>query len=245
MRALIPRETTRQERENFLQDAELAASVSKYIQETGSICVIDYGQDGPVAFLAKKEFTGIEQHSNNFRTATRISNDLFVPSPTVQIGFLESLMENSMEFATQIRIASVSKPQITQMQAYTPPPVARDWLAEGNLAYEQGYYKEALAAYEIATSKDVISVEAWSGKGATLLLLEHAEEALLSYDQAISLHPNDPELWTARAGVLHELQRYEEEMSCYDQALTCNPNYAYAWSSKGMALVSQISLKKH
>src|SRR5690242_17163140 len=94
--------------------------------------------------------------------------------------------------------------------------LSRDWLAAGHLAYEQGRYQEALAAYERETSQNVISVEAWRSKAATLLLLERAEEALLAYDHAISLCPNDPELWTARAGVLRELQRPDEEMYCYE-----------------------------
>jgi len=241
VRALIPREASMQDREDFLQDAELAASVSERIREAGSICVTDYGQDGPVAFLAKKEFTGIEQHMKNFRMVTRISRNLLASSsPAVQV----QNENNTEEVATHVRIASSSDPEITQLRTYTPPPLQRNWLAEGNLAYEQGRYEDALAAYEIATTIDVISFEAWSGKGATLLLLEHAEEALLSYDQAISLCSNDPELWTARAGVLHELQRYEEEMYCYDQALTYNPNYAYAWSSKGITLAAQNRLEK-
>src|SRR2546430_1737605 len=240
VRALIPRGTSTQDREDFLQDAELAASVSERIREAGSICVTDYGQDGPVVFLAKKEFTGTDQHLRNFRMVTRISRNLLASSsPAVQ-----AQNENHTEVATYPRIAPLSDPEITQLQTYTPPPVQRDWLAEGNQAYEQGRYEAALAAYEIATTKDVISVEAWSSKGATLLLMERAEEALLSYNQAISLCPNDPELWTARAGVLHELQRSEEEMYCYDQALTYNPNYTYAWSSKGMALVAQNHLEE-
>ncbi len=171
VRALLPREASTQDREDFLQDAELAASVSERIRETGSICVTDYGQDGPVAFLAKKEFTGTEQHMKNVRMVTRISGHLFASSsPEVQVH-----NENNTEITAQVRRAVSTDPEITQLQAYTPPPVQRDWLAEGNLAYEQGRYEEALAAYEIATTKDVISVEAWSGKGATLLLLEHAE----------------------------------------------------------------------
>ncbi|HEY4033372.1 MAG TPA: zinc ribbon domain-containing protein, partial [Ktedonobacteraceae bacterium] len=118
VRALIPRETNTQDREDFLQDAELAASISERIRETGSICVTDYGQDGPVVFLAKKEFTGTEQHLKNFRMITRISSDpLALSSPVVQIQ-----NENNMEATTQIRRVVSTDPEITQLQAaYTPP----------------------------------------------------------------------------------------------------------------------------
>ena len=55
LRVLRPRQTTQAERENFLQDAELALSLSKHTQEPGSIYVTDFGKDGPVAFLVKSE----------------------------------------------------------------------------------------------------------------------------------------------------------------------------------------------
>ncbi len=60
VRALIPRESSEEERENFLQDAELAAAFSANVHEPGSIKVIDYGQDGPVAFLVKAEVSYIQ-----------------------------------------------------------------------------------------------------------------------------------------------------------------------------------------
>ncbi len=55
VRALIPINTSLQEQENFLQDAELAMSLSSHINDPGSIRVMDYGQDGPVTFLIKAE----------------------------------------------------------------------------------------------------------------------------------------------------------------------------------------------
>src|SRR5450631_1323710 len=57
VRAIVPQRTTLQERENFLQDAELARSLSARITDPNSIRVIDYGQDGPLAFLVKTELS--------------------------------------------------------------------------------------------------------------------------------------------------------------------------------------------
>src|SRR5438067_819306 len=61
VRALIPEVTNDKEREEFLQDAELAKSLSSRINEAGSIRVTDFGQDGPVVFLVKSEFTGRQE----------------------------------------------------------------------------------------------------------------------------------------------------------------------------------------
>src|SRR6202022_3191334 len=55
VRALIPKGSNVQAREEFLQDAELAQSLSARVSDPGSIRVTDYGQDGPVAFLVKTE----------------------------------------------------------------------------------------------------------------------------------------------------------------------------------------------
>src|SRR5487761_220210 len=56
VRALLPKKADAEERERFLQDAELAASFSDRMQEPGSIRVTDYGQDGPLTFLVKCEY---------------------------------------------------------------------------------------------------------------------------------------------------------------------------------------------
>src|SRR5437762_7297270 len=55
VRALQPNITSAEERDIFLQDAELAFALSGRINETGSIRVIEYGQDGPITFLIKSE----------------------------------------------------------------------------------------------------------------------------------------------------------------------------------------------
>ena len=55
IRALQPNRTSIEERDIFLQDAELAFALSGRINETGSIRVIEYGQDGPIIFLVKSE----------------------------------------------------------------------------------------------------------------------------------------------------------------------------------------------
>src|ERR1700674_1185534 len=55
IRALLPNESSDKEREDFLQDAELAMMLSKQVHEPGSVRVIDYGEDGTLAFLVKTE----------------------------------------------------------------------------------------------------------------------------------------------------------------------------------------------
>jgi tetratricopeptide (TPR) repeat protein len=260
VRALLSGESSPTEREIFLQDAEMAMSISSHVREAGSIYVTDYGQDGPLAFLVKSEFSpgapSADVDTFKSHIAAGMSNSVFpsappatpampiVPSPA---DHLDELDRDENDMRTQVRVG-ISKVAPEQVPIAFPAshslhakhsPTTRDWLAEGNRAYELARYDEALAAYEAATVQNVVSVEAWSGKGATLLLLGRPEEALLAYDHALSLYPNDPDLWNSRASVLHELRRYDEEMYCYEQALAHDPRYVFAWSGRGMTLAEQ------
>ncbi len=79
LRVLRPRQSTQAERENFLQDAELALSLSNHAQEPGSIYVTDFGKDGPVAFLVKSEFV-----AESTREAAGQVNPAMTPRTTRQ-----------------------------------------------------------------------------------------------------------------------------------------------------------------
>src|SRR5579875_1189686 len=94
VRVLRPRETTEQEREEFLQEAELAMSLSSRVHEPGSIRVTDYGQDGPVAFLVKTEFDPARQPARQFR-----------PHMTVRVGsnLLWSEAEATVQAAAEVK----------------------------------------------------------------------------------------------------------------------------------------------
>src|SRR6266700_3287059 len=77
VRALLPKRASEKEREEFLQDAELAASLSHNIHDAGSIRVIDYGQDGPVVFLVKSAFDAEDVLPARRRMTVRVNSDAF------------------------------------------------------------------------------------------------------------------------------------------------------------------------
>ncbi len=223
VRVLLPRQSSEAERKSFLQDAEFAKALSSSMQEPGSIHVTDYGQDGPVAFLVKSEFSPdgpqLDEHPLKPRMIARVEGNIFPINPPPPSEPIEKQPDTSLEdddeMPTQVRVpAPKGNPAVGQPRITTPgsPPFSHNWLAQANRAYELADYDQALAAYEAAIAQEAMLVEAWSGKGATLLHLGHPQEALLAYDHALSLYPNDPDLWNSRANVLHELQRYDEEM---------------------------------
>ena len=265
VRALQPNITSVEERAIFLQDAELAFALSDRISETGSIRVIEYGQDGPITFLVKSEIpisvpnkvvslapikhdTRQDLAHNGQMSLMQDDyvdsvDDVTEPRETVSIASHKSQVDTTvndtqLEISDQHDLSPATDTQPGELKAEL------NWLAEGDQAYQNAHYVEALTAYAEALTNDPLSVEAWSGKGTTLIHLEHIEEALLAYDQALSLHPNDPDLWNSRAHVLHELHRYDEEMFCYDQALALDPNYVFAWSGRGITLVEHNRLEE-
>src|ERR1051326_5169067 len=250
VRALLPKQSSEADRICLLQDAEFAMAFSSRMQEPGSIHVTDYGQDGPVAFLVKSEFSPSGSQIDGYpfkpRMTARVEGSIFPinsPPPSVAVeNQPEPLPDDDDETATQVRVAipkGIPAVQQSRITAPGPPALSHNWLAQGNRAYEMADYDQALAAYEAAIAQDATLVEAWSGKGATLLHLGRSQEALSAYDHALKLHPNDPDLWNSRANVLHDLQRYAEEMYCYDQALARDPSYVFAWSGRGMTLAEQ------
>src|SRR5216110_216873 len=148
VRALIPRETDSQERDNFLQDAEMAASLSEKVQDPESIRVIDYGQDGPVAFLVKTDYQRQEQRTTRPHRILGTGGDMresAAPYTAQATNFDDD------QTATQLRISvptksSMTTPriptQISQQRQHTSVPLQRDWVAEGNRAYEKGNYQD-------------------------------------------------------------------------------------------------------
>ena len=304
VRVLLPKKASSAERETFLQDADLAVSLSSLMHDSGSIHVTDYGQDGPIVFLVKSEYNAAMAISNARTFKTRVHGD---PSSSfdgqeaqtsheVALSPAWSTAEQDQSNGSAVFVDHRTAfktpviPDVYDVKQHNPrTPIPDEVFADGDRqthlrpdipgegqdyayaaqpemqqasatswqhvrqgqqstassynsltvasrAYERGQYEEALHEYDVALSQNEVLVEAWSGKGATLLVLGRPEEALLAIDHALSLGPNDPDLWNSRASILHELCRFDEEMYCYDQALAHDPNFVFAWSGRGMTL---------
>src|SRR5205823_6369430 len=81
VRALLPNKISAEEREIFLQDAELAVALSSRINEAGSIRVTDYGQDGPITFLVKSELDEVaEKNSTKPRIMASMGSNILQPA---------------------------------------------------------------------------------------------------------------------------------------------------------------------
>ncbi len=90
VRALLPKQAGEAERENFLQDAQFAMALSSRVQESGSIHVTDYGQDGPLAFLVKSEFSsnGVQPNPPLDDDDDEVQTQVRVPTPQSHPGLI-------------------------------------------------------------------------------------------------------------------------------------------------------------
>src|SRR5438105_7024862 len=161
VRALLPNLTGPEDREIFLQDAELAVSFSSHMHDPDSIRVTDYGQDGPVAFLvkSKNDMLAADVRLQKPRMTVRVAGDVYQASPS-------SRVDNDMLGDPPLTLPQGSAAANRQYEQ-------SNGLTEGDRAYELGRYEEALAAYNKILDRNAALVEAWSGKGATLLHLGH------------------------------------------------------------------------
>jgi len=80
VRVLLPKKASVEERETFLQDADLAVSLSSRMHDPGSIHVTDYGQDGPIAFLVKSVYEAEMATPDISPFKTRVHDD---PPPPI------------------------------------------------------------------------------------------------------------------------------------------------------------------
>src|SRR5215467_275808 len=146
VRVLLAKQSNAKEREEFLQDAELAASLSHNIHDAGSIRVIDYGQDGPLVFLVKSAFDTKDVRPARRRMTVRVDSNVF-ELPQLSQG--ANGLDNE-DVPTQIMPAMFKTFKDRNHAQITKP----DWLAEGNRAYELQHYEEALADYEVALAQN-------------------------------------------------------------------------------------------
>ncbi|MFN8018146.1 MAG: tetratricopeptide repeat protein [Acidimicrobiales bacterium] len=109
---------------------------------------------------------------------------------------------------------------------------------DGNRAFEQGKYEEALAAYEEAAAQEPGAAEVLYNLGITLGKLDRIDEALAAFDTAIALDPYDADSHFNRGVALGNLRRPEEALAAFDTAAALNPNDADTHYNRGVALVT-------
>jgi len=111
-----------------------------------------------------------------------------------------------------------------------------DYLHQGNQLLQQGYYADAVLAYNQAISLNPNQAEAWYNRGNALGCLQQYSEALAAYQRAIALQPERADFWVNRGHILVRLQQHSEAIASYDKAIALQPNNSEYWQHKGSLL---------
>src|SRR5260221_1814198 len=139
------------------------------------------------------------------------------------------------------------------------------WLYKGGILKHFGRLEEAQEAYKIASKLgysededpdtsdsrndvellepfkqvnnfDVISADAFNGKGIEFEQMKHYRAALQAYEQAILLNPNLTSAWRNKAHMLLRLNRHTKALEACEHAIQLNPYYAPVYTVKGLTL---------
>jgi len=139
VRVLRPYKTQPEEREDFLQEAEMARIFSSTVREPGSVRVTDFGEDGPVAFLVKMvlEEPAPQKPSERSRVVVGGTTDDFTassaPSPApAQFASSAPVMTKARQFIPQGGFAA------------QPQAGKRDWLAQGDRVFPLAAARQSL-----------------------------------------------------------------------------------------------------
>lgn len=109
-------------------------------------------------------------------------------------------------------------------------------LLQADLAFEQGNYEAAIAAYDQALTIKPNYYQALNNKGMALGRLGQHEVALGRYDAALAIKPDYHYTLYAKGNALFELGDKVGAITCYDAALAIKLDYHDALNHKGMAL---------
>ena len=112
---------------------------------------------------------------------------------------------------------------------------------EGNAAYDQGNYKDAIQHYDEAINICPRYAKALFGKGDVFFVQGNLMEAIQWYDETIKVDTQYVEAWNNKGTALYLRGDYDGAIKCYNEAIKIDPQYEWAWSAKGQTLYKKGS----
>ncbi len=122
---------------------------------------------------------------------------------------------------------------------YIPERDAVKWINTGVALSNQGYYDEAIKAYDEAARLDRNNPFVYYNKGVALSNQGYYDEAIKAFDEAIKLDPNYAAAWNGKGVALSNQGMYDDAIKAFDKAIKPDPNYAFVYYNKGVALSNQ------
>ena len=114
---------------------------------------------------------------------------------------------------------------------------AETYFMRGNVKYELGDYRGAIAAYSSAIRLKPDLVEAYNNRGTAKALLGQHFAAIADYDTVMRLKPDYALAYYNRGRMKDDLGQHFAAIVDYDTAIRLKPDLAEAYISRGLAKV--------
>jgi stress-induced-phosphoprotein 1 len=113
-------------------------------------------------------------------------------------------------------------------QEYENPELAEKARQDGNTAFKDGKFPEAVALYSEAIKRAPRSAPLFSNRAAAYSKLGEFPMAIADCEKAIELDGNFSKAYTRKAYCHYMMKEYYKARDCYNQALQIDPNNADA-----------------
>jgi stress-induced-phosphoprotein 1 len=115
-------------------------------------------------------------------------------------------------------------------QEYENPELAEKARQEGNTAFKDGKFPDAVALYTEAIKRSPRNASLYSNRAAAYSKLGEFPMAIADCDKAIELDSNFAKAYTRKAYCHFMMKEYHKARECYNQALSIDANNAEALS---------------
>lgn len=104
---------------------------------------------------------------------------------------------------------------------------------EAELKLASGFYELALQLFNKAISLSPTGVEAWIGKGSTLLKMRKIPDALACFDKVVEMKPDNEKAWNGKGLCYISEGKYPTAVHFFNKAIDLEEDYINAWLNLG------------
>ena len=116
----------------------------------------------------------------------------------------------------------------------TPSADAQPWVREGNTAFTEQRYSDAVAAYTKAMATQPHNAHLYRNRGAAYANLGSYQEAIEDFTQALARHPHDAVVYNQRGIAHYQLGNAQQALEDFHQAIARNPKLTEAYNNRGI-----------
>jgi TonB family protein len=108
------------------------------------------------------------------------------------------------------------------------------WVREGNTAFAEQRYSDAIAAYTQAIATQPHDAKVYRNRGAAYANLGSYQEAIEDFNQALARDPHDAVVYNQRGIAYYQVGNVQQALEDFRQAIERNPKLAEAYNNRGI-----------